>query len=316
MALLEGRDLRKTYRLGKRNVVAALRGVDVAIERGEMVAIMGPSGSGKSTLMHILGLLHAPDLDDGPRPGSRSAGATWSRSATASGRRIRAREMGFVFQEFNLIPTLTALENVMLAGDYAGVRRATGAPGLARGAGARRPCRPRRPPALRALGWRAAARRHRPGPGQPTGPRARRRADRQPRLRALGRGARGMLRRLNVERGQTFVLVTHDPDVGAACDRIVRMRDGGSARRPRSRRSPWPLRCSNRCEWSWSPASSDCRCLGVNPDETPGQPRAKSARRPNRQGTLSKQRCPDRERRNVDGQVCEPEESGGGVRTP
>ena len=60
-ALVEGRDLRKTYQLGKRAVVPALRGVDITIGQGEMVAIMGPSGSGKSTLMHILGLLHAPE---------------------------------------------------------------------------------------------------------------------------------------------------------------------------------------------------------------------------------------------------------------
>ena len=59
MTLLEGRNLRKTYRLSRHNSLDALRGVDVAIEAGEMVAIMGPSGSGKTTLMHLLGLLHA-----------------------------------------------------------------------------------------------------------------------------------------------------------------------------------------------------------------------------------------------------------------
>jgi putative ABC transport system ATP-binding protein len=225
MTLLEGHDLRKTYRLGRHNTVAALRGVDITIERGEMVAIMGPSGSGKSTLMHILGLLHAPDLDDGPRPrlafGGRDVVALGDRERT----RIRARQMGFVFQEFNLISTLTALENITLAGDYAGIDR-----------------RQRRPAALRVLELVGLADRanHRPSElsggeqqrvaiaralltepelvlaDEPTGNLDSERSDE----------VLAMMRQLNHERGQTFVLVTHDEDVGAACDRVVHMRDG------------------------------------------------------------------------------------------
>jgi ABC-type lipoprotein export system ATPase subunit len=126
MALLEGHNLRKTYNRGKRNHVDALRGVDVAIEAGEMVAIMGPSGSGKSTLMHILGLLHGPDVNDGPRPELRFDGREVVDLRDRERTSIRAREMGFVFQEFNLVPTLTALENVLLACTYAGVNGGTG----------------------------------------------------------------------------------------------------------------------------------------------------------------------------------------------
>ena len=122
MGLLDGRNLRKTYNRGKRNCVEALRGVDVAIDHGEMVAIMGRSGSGKSTLMHILGLLHPPDLDDGPRPELALDGRDVVDLGDRERTRIRAREMGFVFQDFNLVSTLTALENVLLACSYSGMR--------------------------------------------------------------------------------------------------------------------------------------------------------------------------------------------------
>ncbi|HEX7597388.1 MAG TPA: ABC transporter ATP-binding protein, partial [Polyangia bacterium] len=120
MAILEGRNLRKTYRLSRKNTVEALKGVEIMIEAGEMVAIMGPSGSGKSTLMHILGLLHAPDLNHGPRPELTFGGRDMVRLGDRERTRIRGREMGFVFQDFNLVPTLTALENVMLACEYSG----------------------------------------------------------------------------------------------------------------------------------------------------------------------------------------------------
>jgi putative ABC transport system ATP-binding protein len=225
MPLLEGHDLRKTYRLGKHNVVAALRGVDIAIEPGEMVAIMGPSGSGKSTLMHILGLLHGPDLADGARPRLEFRGRDMVTLGDGERTRIRAREMGFVFQEFNLIPTLTALENVMLAGDYAGVdgkrARQTSLDALALvGLADRSGHRPselsggeqQRVAIARALVNEPAL----VLADEPTGNLDSERSDE----------VLAMLRRLNAERGQTFVLVTHDQDVGAACDRIVRMRDG------------------------------------------------------------------------------------------
>jgi putative ABC transport system ATP-binding protein len=114
MNMIEATNLRKTYRLSRKTSIDALRGVDVTIEAGEMVAIMGPSGSGKSTLMHLVGLLHSPDTDDGPTPELRIDGADASRLSDGDRTRIRARSMGFVFQSFNLVPTLTVGENITL----------------------------------------------------------------------------------------------------------------------------------------------------------------------------------------------------------
>lgn len=225
MALLEAHDLRKTYRLSKTNTVEALRGVDVTLAEGEMVAIMGPSGSGKSTLMHVLGLLHQPDANHGPAPELRFAGRSMLQLRDNERTRIRATEMGFVFQAFNLVPTLSAAENVALAAEYAGTRRGAahaaaietlGLVGLADRAG-HRPSELSGGEQQRVAVARALINRPKLVIGdEPTG-----NLDSARSMEVLR-----LLRALNRERGQCFLIVTHDPDVGDACDRIIRMRDG------------------------------------------------------------------------------------------
>jgi putative ABC transport system ATP-binding protein len=225
MAILEGRNLRKTYRLSRKNTVEALKGVEIDIEQGEMVAIMGPSGSGKSTLMHILGLLHAPDPNHGPAPELFLAGQNVAALSDNDRTRLRARRMGFVFQDFNLVPTLTAIENVLLACDYAGIKG-----------------KQAKTAALEALGLVGLADRANHKPSELSGGEQQRVAI----ARALvnkpeliladeptgnldsERSAEvlALLREFNREHGQTIVLVTHDPEVGEACDRIIKMRDG------------------------------------------------------------------------------------------
>jgi len=224
-ALLEARNLRKTYRLSRRNQVEALRGVELTVRRGEMVAIMGPSGSGKSTLMHILGLLHAPDANGGPPPELRINGNDVTGLSDGRRTRMRAEAMGFVFQSYNLVPTLTAVENVSLAGEYAGVprRKATAA-------------------AMETLGLAGLAERagHRPmelSGGEQQRVAIARSLVNEPMLlladeptgnldTAMSHDVLELLQRFNRERGQTLLLVTHDPEVGAFCDRIIHMRDG------------------------------------------------------------------------------------------
>ena len=225
MPLIEAHNLRKSYNLSKTNRVEALRGVDIRIDAGEMVAIMGPSGSGKSTLMHLLGLLHLPDAEDGPVPEIRFSGRDLGHASDAERTSARAREMGFVFQAFNLVPVLTAHENVALAAEYAGVpgRRASQA-------------------ATEALALVGLSERANHLPSELSGGEQQRVAIaralvNQPAVvfadeptgnldSARTAEVLGLLRDLNRSRGQTFVIVTHDPEVGAACDRIIRMRDG------------------------------------------------------------------------------------------
>jgi putative ABC transport system ATP-binding protein len=116
--LISVRGLRKSYAIGTQ-VVHALDGLDLDIERGEYVALMGPSGSGKSTLMNILGCLDSPT--EGTYRLNGQEVARMDEDALAD---IRNREIGFVFQTFNLLPRYTALENVALPLVYAGVSRA------------------------------------------------------------------------------------------------------------------------------------------------------------------------------------------------
>jgi putative ABC transport system ATP-binding protein len=225
MNLIEGTNLRKTYRLSRHTSVEALRGVDVGIAAGEMVAIMGPSGSGKSTLMHVLGLLHSPDSEDGPPPGLRIDGVDATTMSDRQRTQVRARSMGFVFQSFNLVPTLTAEENVALAAEYAGTPR-----GKARIAAR---------DALASVGLAERAS-HRPmelSGGEQQRVAIARALVNNPAI-ILGDEPTGnldsaraaevlaVLRDFNRRRGQTILLVTHDVEVGATCDRIIRMRDG------------------------------------------------------------------------------------------
>ena len=212
--------LTKRYRLGKDNFVDALRGASIHIRPGEMVAIMGPSGSGKSTMMHMIGCLDTPD-----------AGEVWiggRRTDTLRGRaltRLRSQEIGFIFQGFNLIPTLTAAENVALAAEYAGTSRGSSAE--------------RARELLDLVGLKDRAR-HLPSElsgGQQQRVAIARSLVNSPSV-VLGDEPTGdldtvtsdeiveMMRTVNLETGTTFVLVTHNPEVAEACDRTILMRDG------------------------------------------------------------------------------------------
>jgi putative ABC transport system ATP-binding protein len=216
--MISARGLQKNYRTGEVEV-QALRGVDLDVVPGEFVAIVGPSGSGKSTLFHILGGLTPPSQ------GTVSLAGTELGSISETGRtELRKKTVGFVFQKYNLLPTLTARENIEIARDIAGFKG---------------PLPPDTEAILQLLGLSD-------------------RLDHKPRAMSGGEQQRvaiaravvnhpailladeptgnldtensiivlGLLRELNHRFGQTILMITHNPEAAAYADRIVTMRDG------------------------------------------------------------------------------------------
>jgi putative ABC transport system ATP-binding protein len=217
-AVLDARNLAKTYDTGGAKVLA-LRGVDLSIERGEFVAVMGPSGCGKSTLLNLLAGLDRPTAGEVWLDGQRIDELSETELA-----RLRRRKLGFVFQFFNLVPTLSAVENVELPLLLVGQPRSkarTSAGALLGDLGI--PGKQRAAPAELSGGEQqrvALARALANTPeivlaDEPTG-----NLD-----SAAAREVLGLLRQAR-DRGRTLLLVTHDASVASAADRVVTLRDG------------------------------------------------------------------------------------------
>lgn len=217
-AIVETHELWKIYRMDEIGV-EALRGVNLTVERGEFVAIVGPSGSGKSTLLHLIGAMDTPTRGE-----VYLNGRSLAKMSDAERTRLRCREVGFVFQTFNLLPTLNALENVEIVLRLAGVPRSR-----------------RRVRATELLEWVGLEERMKHLPRQLSGGERQRVAiaralANQPTLlladeptgnldTATGDSIIALLRQFN-NRGQTIVLVTHNPEIAKQASRLLRMQDG------------------------------------------------------------------------------------------
>lgn len=219
MSIVSASGLTKTYTVGE-STINAIDGLEVDIEKGEFLSIVGPSGSGKTTLLQLLGCLDVPTRGTVSIDGSETSSMSSSQLAD-----VRREKIGFVFQEFNLLPTLSAVENVELPLRYLKVKPAE-----------------RRTRALAAIEAVGLSRRSQNRPAQMSGGEKQRVAIAralvtEPAL-VLADEPTGELDSANTEKlmelvgalnrdlEQTFAIVTHDPDVARATRRVVTLRDG------------------------------------------------------------------------------------------
>jgi putative ABC transport system ATP-binding protein len=225
VSILEFEGVKKTYRIGDQEI-HALAGIDLRIEEGEFVAIIGPSGSGKSTLMHLLGCL------DTPTEGRMTVcGTDLSRATADELARMRNREIGFVFQSFNLLPRLDVVSNIELPLIYSDI-----------------PARERRERAVEAarkvgLGDRLSNRPTQLSGGQCQRVAIARALVNNPRIvfgdeptgnldSATGRNIMEIFKELHAS-GKTIILVTHDPSIASQARRVIELHDGLISREER-----------------------------------------------------------------------------------
>lgn len=219
VAILEVRDVKKSYEMGKVKV-PALQGVSFSIDKGEFLAIFGPSGSGKSTLLHLLGGLDRPDVGE-----ILIDGVDIHRLDDGKLAELRLTRIGFVFQFFNLLPRLTALKNVELPLSIAGVSE--------------KETTERAKKMLKFVGLEARAT-HRPyelSGGEQQRVAIARALINDPKIiladeptgnldTKTGWEIVQLMKRLNEEKGQTFIVVTHDPRIAEEASRAIYLRDG------------------------------------------------------------------------------------------
>jgi len=218
-ALLEAKGLKKTYRMGK-VLVPALQGITFDVAEGEFVAVFGPSGSGKSTLLHLLGGLDRADEGE-----VSIDGVSLSRLDGNALAEIRLRKIGFVFQFFNLLPRLTALRNVELPLTLADFRE--------------KESLKKAEEMLKLVGLEDRMN-HRPSEmsgGEQQRIAIARALINDPKIvladeptgnldTTTGGEIVQLMKRLNKEKGQTFVVVTHDPAIAETADQMIYLRDG------------------------------------------------------------------------------------------